>query len=72
MYSEIASANVFYCDLKGFGKPYFSDQFKKIIKRYEKVGYNMDIIQLSACLVVKPITAYSYGFHFNCMMVGKA
>ena len=23
------------------GKPNFSDQFKKIIKRYKKVGYNL-------------------------------
>ena len=24
------------------GKPHFSDQFKKIVKRYVKVGYNLD------------------------------
>ena len=52
------------------GKPNFSDQFKKIIKRYKKVGYNMDIMRQSACLVIK--TVYSYGFIFNCMTVGQA
>ena len=26
------------------GKPNFSDQFKKIIKRYKKVGYNFDVM----------------------------
>ena len=26
------------------GKPNFSDQFKKIIKHYKRVGYNMDIM----------------------------
>ena len=26
------------------GKPNFSDQFKKIVKRYIKVGYNLDIM----------------------------
>ena len=26
------------------GKPNFSHQFKKIIKRYKSVGYNMDIM----------------------------
>ena len=26
------------------GKPNFSDQFKKIVKRYIRVGYNMDIM----------------------------
>ena len=34
------------------GKPSFSDQFKKIIKCYKRVGYNMDIVGQSACLVV--------------------
>ena len=47
-------------------KPYFSDQFKKIVKRYIRVGYNLDIMRQSACLVLNPITVYSYGFLFNC------
>ena len=54
------------------GKPSFSDQFKKIIKRYKRVGYNMDIMRQLACLVVNPITVYSYGFLFDCTMVGQA
>ena len=33
------------------GKPNLSDQFKKTIKRYKKVGYNLDIMRQSACLV---------------------
>ena len=53
------------------GKPGFSDQFKKIIKRYKRVGYNMNIMQQSACLFVNPITVDSYGFLFNCMTVGQ-
>ena len=32
----------------------------------------MDIMQQSACLVVKPIMVYSYGFLFNRTMVGQA
>ena len=32
-----------------------------------KVGYNNDIMRQSACLIVKPIAVYSYGFLFNCM-----
>ena len=54
------------------GKPYFSDQFKKIIKRYKRLGYNMDIMRQSACLFVKPITVDSYGFLFNCTTVSQA
>ena len=39
------------------GKHNFNDQFKKINKRY-KMGYTMDIMQQTACLVVNPITFY--------------
>ena len=49
-----------------------SDQFKKIVKRYIRVGYNLDIMRQSACLVLNPITVYSYGFLFNCTTVGQA
>ena len=54
------------------GKPNFSDQFKKIVKRYIRVGYNLDIMRRSACLVLNPITVYSYGFLFNFTTVGQA
>ena len=50
----------------------FSVQFKKIVKRYIRVGYNLDIMRQSACLVLNPITVYSYGFLFNCTTVGQA
>ena len=71
------SEPIFYGDLvykfKGIvGKPYFSDQFKKIVKRYIRVGYNLDIMRQSAYLVLNPITVYSYGFLFNCTTVGQA
>ena len=54
------------------GQPNFSDQFKKIVKRYIRVGYNLDIMRQSACLVLNPITVYSYGFLFNRTTVGQA
>ena len=54
------------------GKPNFSDQFKKIIKRYIKVGYNLDVMRQSACLALNPITVYSYGLLFNRTMLGQA
>ena len=55
-----------------FGKPNFRDQFKKIIKPYIRAGYSMAIMRQSVCLVVNPITVYSYGFLFNCSTVGQA
>ena len=71
------SEPIFYGDLvykfkRIAGKSNFSDQFKKIVKRYIRVGYNLDIMQQSACLVLNPITVYSYGFLFNCMTVCQA
>ena len=54
------------------GKPKFSDQFKKIVKRYIRVGYNLDIMRQSACLVLNTIMVYSYGLFFNCTTVGQA
>ena len=71
------SEPIFYGDLvyklkRIVGKPNLSDQFKKIVKRYRRVGYNLDIMQQSACLVLNTITVYSYGFLFNCMTVGQA
>ena len=54
------SEPIFYCDLvykskQNVGKPNFSDQLKKIVKRYIRVGYNLDIMRQSACLVLNPI-----------------
>ena len=74
---QVISEPIFYGDLvykfkRIVGKPNFSDQFKKIVKRYIMVGYNLDIMRQSACLVLNPITVYSYGFLFNCMAVGQA
>ena len=60
------SEPIFYGDLvykfkRIVGKPNFSDQFKKIVKRYIRVGYNLDIMRQSACLVLNPIMVYIYG-----------
>ena len=45
---------------------------KDLVKRFIRVGYNLDIMRQSACLVLNPITVYSYGYLFNCTMVGQA
>ena len=71
------SEPIFYGDLvykfkRIVGKTNFSDQFKKVVKRYIMVGFNVDIMRQSACLVLNPITVYSYDFLFNCTTVGQA
>ena len=54
------------------GKPNLSDQFKKITKRFKKVGLKIDIVRKSACPLANPIKVYSKGFLFNCTMMGPA
>ena len=47
----------------------FFDQFRKIIMRYERIGYNLDVMRQSACLVINPITVDGYAALFNCTPV---
>ena len=50
----------------------FSDQFRKIIMRYKRIGYNLNVMRHSACLVINPITVYGYAALFNCTPVDRA
>ena len=45
------------------GKSNLSDQFKKIVKRYIRVGYNLGIMRQSACLVLNPIAVSKVFLH---------
>ena len=54
------SEPIFYVDLAYkfkhiVGKPNFSDQFKRL-SNVIKVGYSLDVMRQSACLVLNPIT----------------
>ena len=62
----------FYGDLvykfkKIRGMTDFSDQFRKIILRYKRIGYNLNVMRQSACLVVNPTTVDGFAALFNCM-----
>ena len=39
------------------GKSNFSEQFRKLINHNKKIGYSLDIMRQTACLVVNPIIA---------------
>ena len=61
----------FYGDLvyklkKIRGMTDFSDQFRKIIMRYKRIGYNLNEMRQSACLVFNPIKVGGYAALFNC------
>ena len=52
------------------GSNNFSAQFIKIISHYKKIGYNINVLQQTACLVVNPITVGNFAFLLNCTPVG--
>ena len=54
------------------GRADFSDQFRKIIVRYKRIGYNINIMRQSACLVFNPITVNNFASLFNCTPVDRA
>ena len=67
----------FYGDLvykfkKLIGRNDFSFQFRKIISRYRRIGYNLNVMRKSACLVFNPIMVDNYAAFFNCTPVGRA
>ena len=76
-YFPVCYPAAFYGDLvykfkKIVGRVDFSDQFRKIIVRYKRIGYNINIMRQSACLVFNPITVNNFASLFNCTPVGRA
>ena len=57
---------------KIMGMTDFADQFRKIIMRYKRIGYNLNVTRQSACLVISPITVDGYAALFNCTPVDRA
>ena len=52
------------------GRADFSDQFRQITVRYKCIGYNINIMRQSACLVFNPITVNNFASLLNCTLVG--
>ena len=42
------------------GRTDFSDQFRKIMIRHNRIGYDLNVIRKSACLVINSITADNF------------
>ena len=53
------------------GRADFSDQFRKIIIRHKRIGYDLNVMRQTACLV-NPITADNFAAFFNCTPVDRA
>ena len=61
----------FYGDLvnkfkKLTGRNDFSFQFRKIITRFRRIGYNLNVMRQSACLVCNQILVDNYAVFFHC------
>ena len=55
------------------GSNNFSAQFIKIISHYKKIGFKVNVLQHTACLMVNPIIVgnFAFLFLFNCTPVGR-
>ena len=58
--------NLVYRFSKTVGKSNFSQQFRKLINCYKRIGYSLDIMRQTVCLVVNPVIVDGYASLFNC------
>ena len=54
------------------GRTGLSDQFRKIIIRHTRIGYDLNVMRQSACLVINPIMVDNFVALFNCTPVDRA
>ena len=50
----------------------FSNQFRKIIMPYKRIGYNLNVMRQSACLVINQIMVDGFASLLNCTPVDRA
>ena len=50
----------------------FSDVFRKITISHKHIGYDLNVMQQSACLVNNPITVDNFASLVNCTPVDRA
>ena len=50
----------------------FSDQFRNIIMRYKRIGYSLNVMRQSTCLVINQITVDGSAALFNYTPVDRA
>ena len=67
----------FYGDLvyklkKIIGRTDFADQFRIIIIRHKCIGYDLNVMRQSACLVIYPITVNNFAALLTCTPMDRA
>ena len=50
----------------------FSGQFRKVTMCYKHIGYDLNVMRQSACLVINPNMVDSFAALFNCTPVDRA
>ena len=50
----------------------YSEQFRKLVNRYKRIDYSLDIMRQTACLVVNSIIVDGYALLFNCTTAVQA
>ena len=53
------------------GRTDFSYQFRKVIVRYKRIGYDLNVMRQSACLVINPIMVDNFAALFNSTTVDR-
>ena len=51
---------------------FFLISLEKNIMRYKRIGYNLNAMRQSACLIINQITVDGYAALFNCTPVDRA
>ena len=54
------------------GRTDFSDQFRKLIIRHKRFGYDLNAMQQPVCLVINSIKVDSFAALFNCTPMDRA
>ena len=57
---------------KIIGNPNFSNLLKRIVNRFKRAGYSLEIMRQTACLVFNPIMVEGYAALFGCTAVVQA
>ena len=57
---------------KIIGNPNFSNLFKRIVDRFTRARYTLDIMRQTACLVFNPIMVERYAALLSCTVVVQA
>ena len=53
------------------GRTDFSEQFRKIMIRHKRMGYDLNVMRQSASLMIYPITVDNFAALFNCTTMDR-